>query len=77
MVSVGGSSQVSTRSRRLAPSGTSMSTQPYSPSSSSEIVLALFQPPGWSLLRTLVRADTLPSPYCICSFPGPVELSVG
>ena len=62
MVSVGGSSQVSTKSRRLAFSGTSMSWWAYSPSLISETPPPLTQPSAWSRFSALVRAEALPSP---------------
>ena len=49
----------------------------YSPCCNSEIAPPPIQPPVSSRLRTLVRAETLPSPYCACSGPGPLVLVEG
>ena len=76
-VSVGGSSQVITRSRRLAFSGTRISWWAYSPLRRADVALPLVHPSAWFRLSVLVRADTLPSPYCACSVPGPLVLSAG
>ena len=75
--SAGGSSQVSTKSRRLAPAGTTMSCQAYSPPRGSLTPLPLSQPSAALRFSTLVCADTLPRPYWPCSSPGPSLLCAG